>query len=43
MIFFSTIILKILLVKQSVIAVKEDDWDRFLEEKDFIEAVNQVE
>ncbi|NER02764.1 MAG: CHAT domain-containing protein [Okeania sp. SIO3C4] len=43
LIFFSTIILNILFVKQSAIAVKDEDWDRFLEQKDFIEAVNQVE
>ena len=43
LIFLSTIILNILLVKQSAIAVRDEDWDRFLEQKDFIEAVNQVE
>ncbi|MGB3512207.1 MAG: CHAT domain-containing protein [Microcoleaceae cyanobacterium] len=43
LVFFSTITFSIVLPKQSAMAVKEEDWDRFLENKDFIEAVNQVE
>ncbi|MDJ0554701.1 MAG: CHAT domain-containing protein [Microcoleaceae cyanobacterium MO_207.B10] len=43
LVFFSTITFNIFLAKQSAIAVKEEDWDRFLKNKDFIEAVNQVE
>ena len=43
LVLFSTITFSIVLPKQSAIAVKEEDWDRFLQTKDFIEAVNQVE
>ncbi len=43
LIFVSSITLNIILPKQSAMAVKEEDWDRFLEQKDFLEAVNQVE
>ena len=43
LIFVSTISLNIILPKQSAIAVKEEDWEMFLQQKDFIQAVNQVE
>ncbi|MEB3343465.1 CHAT domain-containing protein [Okeania sp.] len=43
LIFISTITLNIILSQPSAIAVKEEDWDRFLQQKNFVEAVNQVE
>ncbi|MEM1170254.1 MAG: CHAT domain-containing protein [Cyanobacteria bacterium P01_H01_bin.35] len=43
LIFVSTITLNIILPKQSAIAVKEEDWEMFLQQKDFIQAVNEVE
>ncbi len=42
-IFISTLTLNTLLLRESANAVKEEDWERFLEQKDFIEAVNQIE
>lgn len=43
LVFLITITFSMILPKQSAIAVKEEDWDRFLEQKNFIEAVNKVE
>lgn len=43
LIFFGTITLNILLPTKLAIAVKEEDWQRFLQQKDFITAVNEVE
>ena len=43
LVFLTTISFSIILSKQLAIAVREEDWDRFLQTKDFIEAVNQVE
>jgi len=42
-IFVTTITLNIILPKQSALAVKEEDWEIFLQQKDFIQAVNEVE
>ncbi|TAE59707.1 MAG: CHAT domain-containing protein [Nostocales cyanobacterium] len=42
-VFLSTIFSSILFQNQSAYAVKEEDWDRFLQNKNFIEAVNEVE
>ncbi|MBD2293306.1 CHAT domain-containing protein [Anabaena sphaerica FACHB-251] len=43
LVFLSTITFNLLLQNQSAYAVKEEDWDRFLKNKNFIEAVNEVE
>ncbi|MEA5576829.1 CHAT domain-containing protein [Anabaena sp. UHCC 0451] len=42
-VFLSTITCGILLENQSAYAVKDEDWNRFLKNKSFIEAVNEVE
>ncbi|TAF07827.1 MAG: CHAT domain-containing protein [Nostocales cyanobacterium] len=42
-VFLSTITCGILLENQSAYAVKDEDWNRFLKNKNFSEAVNQVE
>lgn len=42
-VFLSTITFTLLNQNQSVYAVQDQDWDRFLENKSYIEAVNEVE
>ena len=43
LIFVTTITLHIILPKQSALAIKEQEWEMLLEQKDFIQAVNKVE
>ncbi|WP_353932950.1 CHAT domain-containing protein [Okeanomitos corallinicola TIOX110] len=43
LVFVSTITSSLLLQSQSAYAVTDKDWDRFLQNKNFIEAVNEVE
>ena len=43
LIFVTTITLNIILTKRSALAVNEQDWEMFLQQKDFIQAVNEVE
>ncbi|MBD2417170.1 CHAT domain-containing protein [Anabaena cylindrica FACHB-243] len=43
LVFLSSITLSLIFQHQPAIAVKEQDWDRFLKTKDFTTAVNEVE